>query len=71
MNRRPWSRLVLGIAVFSMIPLMAATNSARTSEPWPAMLSDEPASIDPSVAALQLRASESLEKLVLSADLSE
>jgi len=73
MNRRPWSRLILGIIFFSMIPLIEAADSPRTSasEPWPNLLMHEPASIDPSIAALQQRANASLEKLVQLTSLHE
>ena len=73
MNRRPWSRLILAIAIFSMVPLVAATDSPRmsASEPWPDLLTHEPASIEPSVAALQQRANASLENLVQLASLQE
>ena len=73
MNRRPWSRLILGIIFFSMVPLIEAADSPRmgASEPWLSLLMHEPANIDPSVAALQQRANASLEKLVQLASLHE
>ena len=73
MNRRPWSRLILGIIFFSMVPLIEAADSPRmgAGEPWPNLLMHEPASIDPSIAALQQRANASLEKLVQLASLHE
>ena len=73
MNRSPWSRLILGIIFFSMVPLIEAADSPRTGagEPWPNLLIHEPANIDPSVAALQQRANASLEKLVQLASLHE
>ena len=71
MNRRPWSRLILGIIFFSMVPLIEAADSPRTSEHWPNLLMHEPASIDPSIAALQQRANASLEKLIQMASLHE
>jgi len=73
MNRRPWSRLILGIIFFSMVPLIEAADSPRTSasEPWPNLPMHEPASIDPSITALQQRANASLEKLVQLTSLHE
>ena len=55
-----------------MAHLTAATNAGRLDEPWsiepwPMLLSSEPASIDPGVALLHQRANGSLEKLVQSA----
>ena len=70
MNRRPWSGLVLSIVVFLMVPLSAATNRNPSDEPWPVLLSSEPAPVDPGFAALQHRANASLEKLIQSASVS-
>jgi hypothetical protein len=67
MNRSPWSGLIASIIVFSVFPWSAANNLDRMDEPWPVLLSDEPAPADPAVAALQRRAEASLEKLVQSA----
>ena len=50
-----------------MVHLSVATNAGRLDEPWPVLLSSEPASIDPDVALLHQRANGSLEKLVQSA----
>lgn len=66
MNRRIWGGLVLAVAVFSMIPLIAVSMSARVDEPWPVLLSGEADNIDPELAALQRRAQDSLEKLIRS-----
>jgi len=65
-NRRIWGGLVLAVAVFSMIPLIAASTSARVDVPWPVLLSGEFDSVDPELAALQRRAQDSLEKLIQS-----
>jgi hypothetical protein len=70
MNRRPWSGLVLSIVVFLTVPFSAATNRNPGDEPWPALLSSEPAPVDPGFAALQHRANASLEKLIQSASAS-
>ena len=70
MNRRPGSGLVLSIIVFLMVPFSAATNRNPGDEPWPALLSNEPAPVDPSFAALQHRADAALEKLIQSASAS-
>ncbi len=71
MNARRWNGLALGILVAVMVHLTAATNASRLDEPWPMLLSGEPASIEPHVAALQQRAHGSLEKLTQSARASE
>lgn len=70
MNSRPWSGLGLSIVIFLMVPFSAATNLNPADEPWPALLSNEPAPVDPTFAALQHRANASLEKLVQSASTS-
>ena len=67
MNTRRWNGLALGLVIVVMAHLTAATNAGRLDEPWPILLSSEPASIDPAVALLHQRASGSLEKLVQSA----
>lgn len=63
---RIWGGLVLAVAIFSMIPLIAASMSVRVDEPWPVLLSGEPDGVDPGFAALQRRAQDSLEKLIQS-----
>ena len=68
MNKQPWSGLIFAAAVFSLVLPFGAANLASTSEPWPALLSEAPESIDPNVEALQLRARELLEKLALPSD---
>ena len=64
---RRWHGLLLGGLVIAMMHLSGATSASRDSgglaEPWPALLSSEPASSDPSVALLQRRAIDTLEKL--------
>ena len=73
LHRPVLARLALGIVVLSMVPLVAATDSPRTTagEPWPDLMSIEAGSIDATVAALQQRANDSLEQLVRLASLSE
>jgi len=71
MNARRWNGLALGILVAVMVHLTAATNASRMDEPWPMLLSNEPAGINPHVAALQQRANGSLEKLMQSAGAPE
>jgi hypothetical protein len=70
MNRRPWSGLVLSVIVLTVALLPATTISDSTAKPWPAMLSAEPADIDPGVAVLQRRAHVALAKLVEAAQSS-
>jgi hypothetical protein len=64
---RRWNGLVLGIIVVVVAHLSAATNTGRIDEPWPVLLSSEPAGIDPGVTLLQHRAQGSLDKLMQSA----
>lgn len=66
-NARRWHGLMLGIVIVITMQLTAAPNVGRIAEPWPALLSSEPASLDPDVVLLQQRAVGSLEKLVQSA----
>jgi hypothetical protein len=61
-----WSGLALGAAVICMAPLVAATEGGRVDEPWPSLLASEPASVDPGVAMLQLRANLALDRLLQS-----
>jgi hypothetical protein len=63
MNTCRWNGLALGIIFAVMVHLAAANNAGRVDEPWPMLLSSEPASIDPSVVLLHQRANGSLEKL--------
>ena len=64
---RRWHGLTLGLLVVAMMHLSGVTSASRDNtglgEPWPALLSSEPASDDPSVALLQRRAIDTLEKL--------
>ncbi len=70
-NLRSWNGLAFGIIVVLMVHLSAGTDSGRINEPWPKLLSGEPASVDPGVAALQQRANVSLDNLVRSARVLE
>jgi hypothetical protein len=69
MNDCRWNGLALGLILGVMAAhLTAATNASRSEEPWPMLLSNEPAApADPAVTLLQQRASGSLERLVQSA----
>jgi hypothetical protein len=69
MNDCRWNGLALGLILGVMAAhLTAATNASRSDEPWPMLLSNEPAApVDPAVTLLQQRASGSLERLVQSA----
>ena len=67
MNAHRWNGVVLGLIVVVMVHLTAATNAGRLDEPWPVLLSSEPASIDPGLALLHQRANGSLERLVQAA----
>ena len=62
-SARRWNSLVLGVMIVIMIHLSVATDGSRNVEPWPALLSGEPADVDPDFVALQQRAQGSLEKL--------
>ena len=63
-------RLLL-ILVALMVHLTVGPNAMRTDEPWPLLLPDNSAGIDPAISPLQLRANGSLEKLVQAARESE
>ena len=67
LNTPRWNGLVLCLIVAGMVHLTAATNAGRFDDPWPLLLSNEPANIEPDVALLHQRAIGSLEKLVQSA----
>jgi hypothetical protein len=76
MNRHFWGRLGLGIIVLAAVPLSAATNSNPIEEPlldkaWPALLSSEPAGVDPEVAMLHERANAALSALLQAAEATE
>ena len=71
LNVRRWNGVVLGIIVALMVHLTASSDAMRTDEPWPLLLTDNSAGIDPAVTPLQQRANGSLEKLVQSARESE
>lgn len=60
------SGLALGVIVICMAPLIAVMEGSSVDEPWPSLLTNEPESVDPSVAMLQLRANLTLERLVQS-----
>jgi hypothetical protein len=66
MNTHRWNGLVLGLVIVVMAHLTAATNASRLDEPWPTLLTSEPAR-NPDVALLHLRAAGSLERLMQSA----
>ena len=71
MNTRRWDGLILGLIVAVMVHLTVATNAGRLDDPWPLLLSNEPANTDPEIALLHQRANGSLEKLVQSAGAPE
>jgi hypothetical protein len=66
MDRRGCGGLIASIIVFSLVPWSAADNLSRMEEPWPALLTDQPAPADPDFAALQQRAHASLARLIQS-----
>jgi len=70
-NARRWNGVVLGILVALMVHLTVGFDAMRTEEPWPLLLPDNSAGIDPAVTPLQQRANGALEKLVQSARESE
>jgi glucose-6-phosphate-specific signal transduction histidine kinase len=70
-NAHRWNGAVLGVIIVVMVHLTAATNAGRFDDPWPVLLSIEPASIGPDLALLHQRAHGSLEKLVQSARVPE
>ena len=70
-NARRWNGVILGIIVALMVHLTVGSDAVRTDEPWPLLLPDNSAGIDPAVTPLQQRANGALEKLVQSASQSE
>ena len=70
-NARRWNGVVLGILVALMVHLTVGFDAVRTEEPWPLLLPDNSAGIDPAVSPLQLRANGSLERLVQAARAAE
>jgi hypothetical protein len=71
MNDRRWNGLALGLILVVIAHMVPATNASRNDEPWPELLSAEPAGIDPDLALLHQRASGSLERLVQAAATSD
>ena len=71
LNARRCNGVILGIIVALMVHLTAGPNAVRMDEPWPQLLSGEPAGSDPGFTLLQQRANGALEKLVLSARAAE
>jgi len=73
MTHRTWSAYVFAAAVIVAAPAVVVSQTGRANEPWndpwsghwPALL-DRPASIDPSLAALQQRIDASLDRLMVS-----
>jgi hypothetical protein len=63
-NTRRGPGLALGIIAVVMAHLSVATDAGRFDEPWPALFSTEPISIDPGFALLHQRANGSLQRLV-------
>jgi hypothetical protein len=59
------------LAAAVMVHLGAASDDGRLDEPWPVLLSSEPASIEPGFALLHRRASGSLERIVQAAHAAE
>ena len=70
-NTRRWHGLGLAILIVLTMRITVGPDASRTEEPWPILLSGEPASLDPGVAVLQQRANGSLERLLQSAHLAE
>jgi hypothetical protein len=56
--------LVLAVIAAGLIHLSAGSDATPRVEPWPALLSDALVDVDPGIAALQLRAHGSLDRLV-------
>ena len=71
LNTRGWNGVVFGVVVALMVQLTVDFDATRTEEPWPLLLPDNSAGIDPAVSLLQQRANGALEKLVQSARESE
>jgi hypothetical protein len=64
MSDRRWSGFAFGIlVVVSALPLLAAPEADGRDEPWPMLLSDAQAPLDPDIAALQRRAQAALARL--------
>ena len=70
-HARYWNGLMMGLLVAVAVHLAAVTSTEPTGEVWPILLSAEPAAVDPNFAALQQRASGSLERLVQAARAAE
>ena len=65
MNYRSRSGLVLGILTSAvMLPLFAASQLVPTQEPWPTLLSQQAADVDPGYVLLQDRANAALAKML-------
>ena len=58
------SLVALGIVALGLLPLMAANSTSPADEPWPTLLSDNAAAVEPEFAMLQLRANVTLARLV-------
>ena len=63
MGNRLWSAFVIAAAMLTA-PALFATEPERATEPWPALLDYDPVNADPDVAALHLRAVDSLERVM-------
>ena len=70
-NARLWNGVVFGIIVALMMHLTVGSDAMRADEPWPLLLPDNSAGIDPVVTPLQQRANGSLERLVQAARAAE
>jgi hypothetical protein len=63
-DMRCWNWPMLAVIAFWTLPLTGATQVSRMDEPWPALLSSEPAETDAEFATLQLRANVTLARLM-------
>ena len=66
-NAHYWKGLMTGLLVAVAVHLAAVTSTEPTGDAWPVLLATEPVTVDPDFAALQQRASGSLERLVQAA----
>ena len=76
LTTRPWTRQIPGIIALCVISLIAAIDGSRSgspmgwsvnaplNEPWPTLLSGDPADVNPDIAMLQLRANVALARLI-------
>lgn len=63
MTSRRLRGLALGLIAICGLPVIASMKDSRTDDPWPRLLTSEPATVDHDAAMLQLRAHLMLDRL--------